>query len=209
MKLLLLDDLVEQGISATEVQQSMTLNCFAKTFRRQSVLPKKFKDKALNLCEEMTQLGQETFIVETNFSYTVWVEEPKIKEQTNKVNSASINNQLNTNNVDQNQNLSASLPVINEEELEVSVSSMEKTEIDSKQTFVPSSYNLFDIASSNSLQKNVRQNRENKPVSAVGEDVKTYRGVVIQDSPKSPSADTSAVKPKGKPITYRGVTYYA
>lgn len=208
MKLLLLDDLVEQGISATELQRSMTLNCFAKTFRRESVLPKKFKDKAVNLCEEMTQLGQETFIVETNFSYTVWVEEPKIKEPKNNVNSASINSQLNTNNVDKNKNSSVSLPVRNDEELEVSVSSTEKTEIDSKQTFVPSSYNLFDIAS-NSVQKNIRQNRENKPVSSVGEDVKTYRGAVIKDSPKSASADTSAVKPKGKPITYRGVTYYA
>jgi hypothetical protein len=198
MKLLLLNDLVEQGISATEIQQSLTLTCFAKTFRRQSVLPKKFKEKALNICQEMAQSGQETFILETNYSYTIWVEEEKIKEQKN----TPINSKVEKKEI-----------IKNEEELETTVSFKEKTEIDSKQTLTPSTYNLFDIVSSNDLQSNVRRIREDKKVSSVSreilDEVKTYRGVVVNQSLKSQPIveETSPLKQKTKPRTYRGITY--
>jgi hypothetical protein len=198
MKLLLLNDLVEQGISATEIQQSLTLTCFAKTFRRQSVLPKKFKEKALNICQEMGQSGQETFIVETNYSYTIWVEEEKIKEEKN----TSINSELDNKEIIQNDKKS-----------KITASFTEKTDIDSKQTFIPSTYNLFEIVSSNNLQDNSRQIREDKKVSSVSEEileeVKTYRGVVVNESLKSKPVveETSPLKQKVKPRTYRGITY--
>jgi hypothetical protein len=198
MKLLLLNDLVEQGISATEIQKSLTLTCFAKTFRRQSVLPKKFKEKALNICQEMGESGQETFILETNYSYTIWVEEEKIKEQK----KTSINLKVDNKEIIQN-----------DEKSEMTPSFRDKTEINSKQTFIPSTYNLFDIVSSNDLQDNVREIREDKKVSSISgeilEEVKTYRGVVVNQSLKSQPIveETSLLKQKIKPRTYRGITY--
>lgn len=213
MKLLLLDDLVEQGISPTEIQKSLTLTCFAKTFRRQSVLPKKFKEKALNICQEMSKSGQETFILETNYSYTIWVEEEKIKEQKKVSNVVSINSKLDNKTSIKNDSLSVSFSIKNDEKLAMNASFIEKKEIDSKQTFIPSEYNLFEIASSNNLQQNLRQSREDKKVSSVSreilEDVKTYRGVVVNQSLKSQPIveETSPLKQKVKPRTYRGITY--
>lgn len=213
MKLLLLDDLVEQGISPTEIQKSLTLTCFAKTFRRQSVLPKKFKEKALNICKEMGKSGQETFILETNYSYTIWVEEERIKEQKKASNVTSINSKLDNKKNIENDTFSVSFPIENDEKLGVTTSFMEKKEIDSKQTFIPSTYNLFDIASSNDLQDNVSQIREDKKVSSVSreilEEVKTYRGVVVNQSLKSQPIveEASTLKQKVKPRTYRGITY--
>ncbi|BAQ63316.1 hypothetical protein [Geminocystis sp. NIES-3709] len=203
MKLLLLKDLVEQGISPTEVQQSLTLTCFTKTFRRQSDLPKKFKEKAVNLCKEMNQLGKETFILETNYSYTVWVEEQGIKEKKKSQDSSS----------QANQNLSVSSSVENNTELEVYTLPIEEKVIDSKQTFTMTEYNLFDIASSNNFERNRRQNQEEKQMSSaskeITDEVKTYRGVVLNQSVKTQPVieETSPLKQKVKPRTYRGITY--
>jgi hypothetical protein len=71
MKLIFWEELTDQGISLSEIQRSLTLNCFGKTFHRQSDLPKKFKEKALNLCQEMIEQGKESFVIETHYSYTI------------------------------------------------------------------------------------------------------------------------------------------
>ncbi len=75
MDIIGLDNLVIQGVSLAEVQQSLSINCFDTTFKRKSDLPKKFKTKALNLSAEIVKTGIKSFVTETNYSYTVWEEE--------------------------------------------------------------------------------------------------------------------------------------
>lgn len=202
MKLLLLDDLVAQGISPTEIQKSLTLTCFAKTFRRQSVLPKKFKEKAVNICQEMGKSGQETFILETNYSYTIWVEEEKIKKEKIASNKTLINSELDDEKMREN-----------DKTLEMTTSFSQNNQIDSKQTFIPSAYNLFEITSSDDLQDNPRYSRENRKVSSISrgnlKDVKTYRGVVVNQSlkPSQMLEETSPSSSKVTHRTYRGIAY--
>ncbi len=72
------EDLSNHGISAAEVQKSLEIECFKKRFRRKSDLPKKFRDKAMSVSATVMEMGLESFITETNYSYTIW-EESKIQ----------------------------------------------------------------------------------------------------------------------------------
>jgi len=78
MKILTANELTQQGISMAEVQKSLTMTYLTKNFRRKSDLPKKFREKALSICTEINTLGKESFVIETNYSYTVWEEEKTV-----------------------------------------------------------------------------------------------------------------------------------
>ncbi len=91
MRILTANELTKMGIAVAQVQQSLTLTYLTKEFRRQSDLPKKFKDKALNICQELYQNGKDSFVTETNYSYTVWEEEKTVNESTNTDNNSLTN----------------------------------------------------------------------------------------------------------------------
>lgn len=89
MKILTAHELTQQGISLADVQKSLTMTYLTKNFRRKSDLPKKFRDKALNLCAEIEGLGKESFVIETSYSYTVWEEEKVANVEVKNLNSVS------------------------------------------------------------------------------------------------------------------------
>lgn len=214
MRLLLLDDLIEEGISPTEVQKSLTLTCFAKTFRRQSDLPKKFKEKAFKLCQEMTKSGKETFILETNYSYTIWVEDDKIRQNNiAEIKANSVKNLTpkierfgDTEYVDLNRRNEASLSKKNDSSRENSTS----VNIDRDKTFSRQTYNLFDIVSSSNKKPKMRLSLDQMTPEEleVDEVLKTYPGVNINQPSVTPVLDEKLkAKVPVKQRTYRGITY--
>ncbi len=78
MKLLKPEDLEKQGVSILAVQKARSLHYLSREFSRKSDLPKKFLQKALDICQEMAQTGKDSFITETNYSYTIWEEEKPV-----------------------------------------------------------------------------------------------------------------------------------
>ena len=96
-----IDQLLEQGVQNSEVKQGFQVDCFSKTFRRDSDLPKKFRDQAISRCQENIKSGLSSFIVETKLYLTVWKEEQK--QQPNeevsfqKLDQLSQNNESNSN----------------------------------------------------------------------------------------------------------------
>lgn len=85
-----MEDLEKEGVSLSQVQGSLEIQCFDKIFHRSSDLPKKFKDKAFNVCKKFTDTGLESFITETSYSYTIWKEIKSVKEEKNSQNFSEI-----------------------------------------------------------------------------------------------------------------------
>ena len=77
MKVITDKELEKSGISVSEAQKSLTLVYLDKKFIRKSDVPKKFRDTALNICNKIYEMGKESFVTETNYSYTIWEEEQK------------------------------------------------------------------------------------------------------------------------------------
>lgn len=87
MDILPLETLTVEGLTLPQVQQSLSIQCFGKSFQRKSDVPKKFKAKALNLASDLLKEGIESFVTETNFSYTVWAEKKVTKAPSTPIPS--------------------------------------------------------------------------------------------------------------------------
>ncbi|MBF2056586.1 MAG: hypothetical protein IGQ45_05020 [Cyanobacterium sp. T60_A2020_053] len=187
MDILPLETLTVEGLTLPQVQQSLCIQCFGKSFQRKSDVPKKFKSKALNLASDLLKEGIESFVTETNFSYTVWAE--------NKAEKA---------------------PVKPQSEPFISVSTPENksftpspvTYITSQTNYIPPSPVTAPYQSEPStVQKSQPDSslaQEYQGVEESNQEVEQkYRGAVIVDS-ESPEKNS---RMKRKPKTYRGVTY--
>ena len=106
MKVLTGQELERSGISLSEAQRSLTLNYLNKKFVRKSDVPKKFKDKALNICYQIFEMGKESFLTETNYSYTIWEEDQKSVEASQNKNNRTTSSQ--SNSIKNNKSFSSS-----------------------------------------------------------------------------------------------------
>ncbi|WP_330203983.1 hypothetical protein [Cyanobacterium sp. Dongsha4] len=207
MKILTAHELTQQGISLADVQKSLTMTYLTKKFRRKSDLPKKFREKALNLCAEIEGLGKESFVIETNYSYTVWEEE--------KVVNVEVKNQNNVSPVEANINLQSSLMSAldgNESENNSRVSGVKlSSQETSNDNYSKTEYNIFQYSSnSDSFDRlKARKNQAESTILDASEDLVVYRGVVMSQSTEvaNPPQNKPSATPKRKPRTYRGVTY--
>ncbi len=218
MKILTVDDLAQEGISISDVQKSLTMTYSTKNFRRKSDLPKKFKEKALSICAEIGNLGKESFVIETNYSYTVWEEEKSVNSEVKKIETNSSNSLI--ENKEHNSDIPTSLTSVMDRNIssnsQIKVNSPPQEKTTATENVAVNSgkreYNLFQYTSDNDSLDNIRE-RQNQRLSYVEEtstEVVKYRGFVINDSVKEATTtplgnQSSAIK--RKPRTYRGVTY--
>lgn len=72
------EELIASGLSLSDLQQSLIITYEGKKFRRKSDVPKKFKEKALNIYFQIGLEGKKGFISENSYSYTIWEEESTI-----------------------------------------------------------------------------------------------------------------------------------
>lgn len=195
------EDLENEGVSCTQVKQSLQIECFDKVFRRSADLPKKFKTKAFNLCLELTDKGINNFITETNYSYTIW-EEAKQTQQEEK------NHLLKEENTEKTSS-SSSLFIHSKEELNNNVPKP-KEKIEAKiepQIFIRISPSHIDCDEEDTNIEPIFTPHEtlNQQQPIIGNELnetQTYRGVEISKQTKF----NLSVCPK-KSRTYRGVVY--
>ncbi|GAB4321509.1 MAG: hypothetical protein Kow0091_28940 [Geminocystis sp.] len=204
MKILTAHELTQQGISLADVQKSLTMTYLTKNFRRKSDLPKKFRDKALNLCAEIEGLGKESFVIETSYSYTVWEEEKVANVEVKNLNSASP--------VEANINIQSSQISALDDNESKNNNRVGKSKSSSQENYSKTEYNIFQYSSKGDGFDHLKA-RKNQTASIsldTSEDLVKYRGVVVNQPPtevvNTPQNKPSAT-PKRKPRTYRGVTY--
>ncbi|MBD2395123.1 hypothetical protein H6G11_12780 [Cyanobacterium aponinum FACHB-4101] len=204
MKILTAHELTQQGISLADVQKSLTMTYLTKNFRRKSDLPKKFRDKALNLCAEIEGLGKESFVIETSYSYTVWEEEKVANVEVKNLNSASP--------VEANINIQSSQISALDNNKFKDNNRVDKSKSSSQENYSKTEYNIFQYSSKGDGFDHLKA-RKNQTASIsldTSEDLVKYRGVVVNQPPtevvNTPQNKPSAT-PKRKPRTYRGVTY--
>ncbi|WP_324282585.1 hypothetical protein VKI22_02875 [Cyanobacterium aponinum UTEX 3221] len=204
MKILTAHELTQQGISLADVQKSLTMTYLTKNFRRKSDLPKKFRDKALNLCAEIEGLGKESFVIETSYSYTVWEEEKVANVEVKNLNSASP--------VEANINIQSSQISALDNNKSKDNNRVDKSKSSSQENYSKTEYNIFQYSSKGDGFEHLKA-RKNQTASTsldTSEDLVKYRGVVVNQPPtevvNTPQNKPSAT-PKRKPRTYRGVTY--
>lgn len=204
MKILTAHELTKQGISLADVQKSLTMTYLTKNFRRKSDLPKKFREKALNLCAEIEGLGKESFVIETSYSYTVWEEEKVANVEVKNLNSASP--------VEANINIQSSQISALDDNESKDNNRVGKSKSSSQENYSKTEYNIFQYSSKGDGFDHLKA-RKNQTASTsldTSEDLVKYRGVVVNQPPtevvNTPQNKPSAT-PKRKPRTYRGVTY--
>lgn len=213
MKLLLLEELTQQGISSSEIKRSLTLNYFGKTFHRQSDLPKKFKEKALNLCQEMMKEGRESFIIDTNYSYTIWVEEDTVKETIKFQDSTTIKKEIREYNPEEANNFTLSSVDNNQAEIETKTTFIDRQEINNQTIFLEEDYNIFHSGNGENITEKIKENKNKRQVvsdlSEITEEVKKYRGVAINQATNNQIIveNQTLSNHKVKPRTYRGIAY--
>ncbi|BAQ62850.1 hypothetical protein GM3708_3256 [Geminocystis sp. NIES-3708] len=213
MKLLLLEELTQQGISSSEIKRSLTLNYFGKTFHRQSDLPKKFKEKALNLCQEMIKKGKESFIIDTNYSYTIWVEEDTVKEIIESQDFTVIKKEIEEYNPEESNHFSLSSFNDNQTEIDIETTFIDRKEINNQTIFLEEDYNLFQSSDSENIQEKTKENKNKRQLISdsleITEDVKKYRGATINQTTDNQIIveNQTLSNHKVKPRTYRGIAY--
>lgn len=216
MKILTVNELTQQGISISEMQKSLTMTYLNKNFKRKSDLPKKFKDKALSLCAEIEGLGKESFVIETNYSYTIWEEEKSVTSDVKIENKSPDLLQKNNDFRD------ADIPSTPVMENNVSYVTRNTSNFSSQDKTTPiysgkKEYNMFQYGSSNDSFENIRE-RQNQRLSSTSEvademifeDVVKYRGAVVNQSTSvavNEKTNNKSLAMKKKPRTYRGVAY--
>lgn len=109
-------DLETEGVSLSQIKQSLEIECFNKIFHRSSDLPKKFKDKAFNICQELREKGKHSFITETNYSYTIWQEKNLPSQEVNKHNLTAIK-EIRSNSQSKEDSLNDSLSIDSKQQL--------------------------------------------------------------------------------------------
>lgn len=213
-------ELEDEGVSITEIKQSLEIECFDKIFSRSSDLPKKFKDKALNICQELREKGSHSFITETNYSYTIWQEKNISNQKENKPNLTHIN-EIRSLLDNKEDSVNDSLSIDSEKEsnsLEIENEQNNQLQVTNNLTannFHSAVYIATSIAQKKKeiqeleaqLQVNLTENEtiSNLPSTIV----QTYRGVTIetkQDSLGVQIASNIAANKK-KVRTYRGIVY--
>ncbi|WP_342596649.1 hypothetical protein VKI21_11200 [Cyanobacterium aponinum UTEX 3222] len=204
MKILTAHELTQQGISLADVQKSLTMTYLTKNFRRKSDLPKKFRDKALNLCAEIEGLGKESFVIETSYSYTVWEEEKVANVEVKNLNSVSP--------VEANLNIQSSQISALDDNESKNNNRVGKSKSSSQENYSKTEYNIFQYSSKGDGFDHLKA-RKNQTASTsldTSEDLVKYRGVVVNQPPTevvNTSQNKPSATPKRKPRTYRGVTY--
>jgi hypothetical protein len=201
------EQLESQGVSDSEVKKSLQIECFESIFQRSSDLPKKYKKKALDLCQEFNNNGIRSFITETNYSYTVWKES---KPQT----ESSLNPRVTLTTTPNTELSDRTTTVINPNpEYRVVIRSddsskttiIENLEGQNRQKQDQEYQNLAIVTSVELKETKQEQTLVNQSVDLEQQDsdsVTTYRGVAIA---KSVSKKTYVVK--RKQLTYRGLGY--
>lgn len=216
MKVISSEELANHGISKAEIQQALEIQCFTKKFRRKSDLPKKFKDKAINVCAEIAQAGLDTFITETNYSYTIWEESKNpIKLESNNVSAnfyVELKNQPNLSRSSKVDNTNYSQLSHLDETVNFDSNNYTETapiqvldgnfnqdyQLEGESTFNHGSTN-YQIRTQNEIEA-----LEKDKVITLTEPVKKYRGLVV--TPDMEAEETKKVYRK-KQRTYRGIIY--
>jgi hypothetical protein len=213
------EELSYHGISPAEIQKSLEIQCFKKKFQRKSDLPKKFKEKAIYVCTTIMEMGLESFITETNYSYTVWEESQIQKEEIkpNKVpitlnNNKSIQTENRTDKEDKFTNkisqhlketkithFSDSFKEIND--IEILEGNIDDDTDDNDYTYISDFSSLSNQV--NLSQQHQKMDRiDQNEISIITQPMKKYRGVAITSS-----NDELANVRKKRQKTYRGITY--
>ncbi len=91
-----LEYLENQGVAKKELKQAFQIKCFEKIFTRSHDFPKKFSEKAIELCKAHISDGLLSFISEGPFSLTVWRE----KTEGENHQKSSQQNQFNRNKIE-------------------------------------------------------------------------------------------------------------
>lgn len=207
MKLLLLEELTQQGISSSDIKKSLTLNYVGKTFCRQSDLPKKFRAKAFNLCLEMIQQGKESFIIDTSYSYTIWVEQKNIDEVIESKDSKFIIKEIQEYADEKVNNLPLSSVNKNSIKIEEKIPFIHQNEIDNQTKILQEEYNIFHSPKGENFTQNRKENISY--VSETIDDTKKYRGVRMNQpmNKKTVVEEETLSTHRLKTRTYRGITY--
>ncbi|MBE9222949.1 hypothetical protein IQ215_09610 [Cyanobacterium stanieri LEGE 03274] len=200
MEILSLEHLQTYGVKSEEIQKGLKINCFGKCFLRQSDVPKKFREKALILSAESLSKGKQSFVTETNFSYTVWAEE-KLEVKNKSSVSREVNNidnnpstgngtnswgdnsrtlgKKNTNNINKEKAPRNISIVEKEKDIQWNISTRDKTP---------------PVITEDSLPQTSSQN------------YKAYRGVAFTNDEKEGNNQANG-RMRKKPRTYRGQIY--
>lgn len=219
------EDLNNQGISAEDLKKSLTLKYQSKTYRRRADLPKKFRDKAVILCEEIAREGKDSFVTETSFSYTVWEEEKSfVEEYKNTLIRETEENYITNSSPADYENTTVwetkeeNITRQKAEMIEMMTTILENTtfgdsNINTKADngSVKREYNLFQYTREKNYLPSLEdiQNRQDDTNAIISpEEVIKYRGVVVNQAEKPTTVATSPLQqtPK-KTRVYRGVVY--
>ncbi|MGY6531043.1 MAG: hypothetical protein ACXITR_14050 [Cyanobacterium sp.] len=190
MEILSAENLQVYGVKAEDIQKSLKIECFGKSFVRESDVPKKFREKALFLSSEFLTKGKQSFVTETNFSYTVWTEVKEVKTSNNsrpKDNSRGDVSELNSR-------ILARREVNNNVPRETSYRAIDTIEREVNNT----QWNVQPYASP----------MVDKPISsppATSPELQTYRGVAFSAEGKEEKKQNARNQKKVR--TYRGQVY--
>ncbi|AUC62008.1 hypothetical protein AA637_13040 [Cyanobacterium sp. HL-69] len=201
MEILSLEHLQTHGVKAEEIQKGLKIKCFGKSFLRKSDVPKRFREKALFLSAELLSKGEESFVTETKFSYTVWMEE-KVEvmgkkfvpsKQVNSENNRVINDNNNSQKFSSQNFRASNKKIVNNTNREEHIMSASITELE------------------NNVQWNISVRDKNSPTTTTPssppqrkvQSYETYRGAAFIHEEK----EESITKIKKKPKTYRGQVY--
>lgn len=181
MNIINCQDLEAQGISQSEMKQSLAISCFNKTFRRSADLPKKFKNKALNLCQELTEKGLKTFITETNYSYTIWQEEKEIAEANSDLDDYK--KQSTSSIVIRKEEKSTSYPQQQKENEEIVFEERDYEYISNSKFLDDEEEEQRESeATSKSEDENNINNNKFYNANSSSEEIKKYRGVIVNSN---------------------------
>ncbi len=201
------EELESQGVSDSEIKKSLQIECFESTFQRSSDLPKKYKRKALDLCQEFNNNGIRSFITETNYSYTVWKES---KPQTESLVNPRVTVTTTTDNDLSDRTTTMINPNPGYRVVIRSDDSSKTTIIENQEAQNPQKQvqEYQDLAIATSLE--IKETKQEQPLvdpsvdleQQDSESVTTYRGV-----PVAKSVNKKVYIPKRKQLTYRGLGY--
>jgi hypothetical protein len=173
------EELIASELSLSDLQQSLVITYEGKKFRRKSDVPKKFKEKALNIYFQIGAEDKKGFISENTFSYTIWEEESTIV-QPKKIephNSFYIDTGTSENQLKQS---FASSSVI-QSHLAQKKTAIKK-ETPQMKVYLRNAENKGEeVASEIEINKKVSLNGNDEQ----SDDVIKYRGVIINKSPQN------------------------
>ena len=209
------------GISTYQLKTKISLTINGKKFNRKKDIPLRFKQKVVNICQEIKENGKDFYVVENVKSYSIWEEITDVSLTNSEQNSTLVKGTessdikdkillnktiYNHNNLSNNktvgrtarQNHSHFQTLNNRSsmpEMKVFIRKEEKFAEISPQLMIESENDTSPVMPHRTSVSKVKM-------------VRKYRGVIIEESQNNPSSNVLKPTPSSKVKTvkkYRGV----